>query len=144
MSMGDSKAQEVNIDGRVCIKRTPAKKLSASTKAKILRILQRNDINVGVKQLMTRSETYYVKDAAGNKLLVVGDAYRRGYYNIILDGVVVAEMDWFESDGMTTKEQQDIFDVLKAVQKKENLTRIKDYKTLDEIRAWKVTDCKER
>ena len=53
------------------------------------------------------------------------NAWDYGYYKITVANsqpnaqpVVVAEMDWFENDQYTNPQQQDIFDIFKALQSK--------------------------
>lgn len=117
--MGNSESKKIMVNGREVIDRTPAKKLNPYIKAQLLTTLKRDDIVIETKRA-PGSDTFYIKDITTDKRLFSFDcAWDYGYYSITIGGTTFAEMDWFENDGNTNKEQQDIFDVLKAIQKKQ-------------------------
>ena len=120
MSMGDSAISKFEVKGRMITNRTPSKLLNPYIKAQLLATLKRGDIVIETKRA-PGSDTYYIKDQTDKKLFSFDCAWDYGYYNITLggSGMTVAEMDWFENDGHTNKEQQDIFDVLNAINAKQ-------------------------
>jgi len=143
MSMGNSKTKKIIVDGKSKMDRTPAKPLNLFVKAKLLDTLRRNDISIKIFR-RAGDDTYTVTDAKGDELFSFDNAWDCGYYNISVGNIIVAEMDWFESDNYTNKYQQDMFDVLKAIQDKQNELRlIKESKqalTAEEIRALKALE----
>ena len=119
MAMGQSEAKKITVNGREVTDRTPAKKLNPFVKAKLLAILERKDIFI-TQDVRAGDNTYTVhnKDAKGPVFFVVLNAWDYGYYSISINNTIVAEMDWYENDGNTNKDQKDIFDVLEATHKK--------------------------
>ena len=139
MSMGQSKTERFKDQyGNTLVNRTPVKVLNPFVKANLLLTLKRDDV-FATWFRSPGSDMYYVKDASGKQLFTFDNAWDYGYYIIQAGDKVLAEMDWFEDDGHTNKEQQDIFDVLKAVMDKfEETERIEEGRrnlTQDEAQA---------
>ena len=106
--------------GNTYINRVPKKKLNPFVKAKLLATLKRDDIIIDPK-LRAGSNTWVVKDSKGKLLFSYENGWDYGYYYIeaqnpnTKENVKVAEMDWYENDGHTNAEQQDIFDIFNKV-----------------------------
>ena len=117
MSMGASKTTKIQVNGRTVTNREPSKKLNPLVKASLITTLKRNDIVIEEKA-SAGSTTMYIKDKSGKVLFSYDNAWDYGYYNIVVNGTMVAEMDWFENDDHTNQAQQDIFDIFNEVTKR--------------------------
>lgn len=132
-------------DGSTYITREVKKKLNPFVKAKLLATLKRDDIDV---QIDTRaaSNDWKVIDSKGKKLFWYENAWDYGYYRIFAanpdmakEPICVAEMDWFENDGHTSPDQQDIFDIFDALKAKkaqlEEIEKGRQNLTYEEVMA---------
>lgn len=119
MSMGQSRKEQIKDSrGNVRTNRIPAKPLNPFMKASIIMMLEtRPDIFV-TEKVNPGSILYVVKDGTGKVLFEYDNAWDYGYYVIRSGDKVIAEMDWYENDGNTNQQQQDIFDIADALRKK--------------------------
>lgn len=125
MSMGDAKIQKItDVNGNERTSRIPQKALNPFIKSKLLTLLKRDDITIETVNEPGSTELI-VRDEGGKMLFSYDNAWDYGYYKIAVANsqpnaqpVVVAEMDWFENDQYTNPQQQDIFDIFKALQSK--------------------------
>ncbi|MBR1380584.1 MAG: hypothetical protein IJ560_03265 [Alphaproteobacteria bacterium] len=121
MGMGDAKQETVvDINGKH-ISRIPQKPLNRYIKATLLTLLKRDDIKIKVNS-EPGSSTVTVTDSNDKFLFAYDNAWDYGYYRIFManpkegaEPILVAEMDWYERDGYTNYQQQDIFDVSDAL-----------------------------
>jgi hypothetical protein len=145
MSMGQAKATSL---GNGKTNRIPQKPLNKFVKAQLLATLKRDDIKITFKAEPGVTTTT-VSDSMGNPLFVYENAWDYGYYNIQVpdsktkgDTIMIAEMDWYESDDNTNTQQQDIFDISKALEtRRHELETIEEDRknlTPEEIQALKV------
>lgn len=128
MSMGQSKSERFKDQhGIVRVNRTPVKPLNLFVKASLLLTLNRDDIFVRENR-RPGSDEYTAVDANGEEKFRFDNAWDYGYYVIYSGtGAILAEMDWYENDGNTNKQQQDIFDVLnKMIAKAGETQRIEE------------------
>lgn len=146
MSMGQSRIEQIKDSrGNVRTNRIPAKPLNPFMKASIIMMLEtRPDIFV-TEKFHPGATTYVVKDGSGKELFEYENAWDYGYYVIRAGDKVIAEMDWYENDGNTNQQQQDIFDIANALRKKMDDTRRVEngIKTLtaaeqDVLNAWGI------
>jgi len=134
MTMGRAKIEQVlDSKGMMRQSRIPQKPLNLYIKGALLAILERNDIKIKSTN-HAGSSVFTVTDSKGKYLFSYDNAWDYGYYRIFManskaegEPILVAEMDWYENDGYTNKQQQDIFDVFEAI-------KVKAAK-LDEIEA---------
>lgn len=147
MSMGDSKATKLEVKGRMVTNRTPSKVLNPYIKAQLLATLKRSDIVIHEKRV-PGSDTFYIEDTNEKRLFSFDCAWDYGYYSIILGDVMVAETDWYESDDYTNKEQQDIFDILNAIQAKQKeqreIAQGWQHLTIQERKALQILETKQK
>lgn len=122
MSMGQAKVTRLE-DGRV--NRIPQKPLNGFVKAKILAYLKRDDINIKSVARSMGANAWEVTDAAGKYVMSYENAWDYGYYYIEMANpkvegqrIVVAEMDWYESDNNTNPQQYEIFDMGNEMEKR--------------------------
>lgn len=150
MSMGNAKKETVFYNGKERTSRIPQKPLNPIVKATLLTTLKRNDIKI-TRKATPGDDIYTVTDAAGKMLFSYGNAWDYGYYRIYVanqnqgaEPIMVAEMDWYEGDGYTNPQQQDIFDIAHAMQEKSReLDRINEAQnslTPEEIMALKTLE----
>ena len=125
MSMGNAKkGTVVDADGNKRTSRIPQKPLNQFIKAALLTLLKRDDISIK-DDIRAGSNTITVLDSNGKYLFSCDNAWDYGYYRIFManpkegaEPLLVAEMDWYENDGNTNQQQQDIFDIADALRKK--------------------------
>ena len=151
MSMGQSKKTEsFDTYGVKHINRAPQKPLSAPVKNALLKTIKdRKDIVLRLER-QPGTDVITVETTDGTALFRYENGYDYGYYVIsmlnrpanskaVLEPVTdIAEMDWFENDHNTNQQQQDIFDIWKALndrlQEQENLKKL----SAEDISALKV------
>lgn len=104
--------------------RIPKKALNPFVKGQLLAILGRNDIKISDKPY-PGSNTITVTDTKGKFLFSYDNGWDYGLYRILMahpdpkkEPILVAEMEWYENDLNTNSQQQDIFDVFKAMNEK--------------------------
>jgi len=125
MSMGNAKQEIVtDANGKKRTSRIPQKPLNPYIKSALLTLLERKDISIKY-DMRPASTVISVLDSKGKLLFSYDNAWDYGYYCIFMANpkegekpLLVAEMDWYESDFYTNPQQQDIFDVFNALNKK--------------------------
>ena len=137
MSMGTAKSEQIKDSlGNVRYNRIPQKPLNPYVKSALLAALKQEGIDIKC-EASAGTNVYEVYDANGKLLFVYQSAWDYGYYVLSIPDpknpgkrIVVGEMDWYENDLNTNKEQQDIFDVSEALYKKyQELETIKKART---------------
>lgn len=146
MSMGNAKKETVvGADGKKRTSRIPQKPLNQFIKAALLTLLKRDDISIK-DDVRAGSNTITVLDSKGKYLFSYDNAWDYGYYRIFManpkegaEPLLVAEMDWYENDLYTNPQQQDIFDVFKALNKKrdelQSIEKARNALTPEEVKA---------
>ena len=104
--------------------RIPKKPLNPFVKGQLLAILVRNDIKISDK-FYPGSSTITVTDAKGKFLFSYDNGWDYGLYRIHMahpdpkkEPILVAEMEWYENDLNTNSQQQDVFDIHRAIDEK--------------------------
>ncbi|MFQ6739683.1 MAG: hypothetical protein ACLRFJ_03390 [Alphaproteobacteria bacterium] len=146
MNMGNAKKETVvDANGNKRTSRIPQKPLNQFVKAALLTLLKRDDISIK-NDISAGSNTITVLDSNGKYLFSYDNAWDYGYYCIFVANpkegakpLLVAEMDWYESDSYTNPQQQDIFDVFKALNKKrdelQSIEKARQDLTPEEVQA---------
>lgn len=145
MSMGQAKATSL---GNGKTNRIPQKPLNKFVKAQLLATLKRDDIKITFKAEPGVTTTT-VSDSKGNPLFIYENAWDYGYYNIQVPDstakgktIMIAEMDWYESDDNTNTQQQDIFNIADALHARrlelEAIEKDRENLTPEDIQALKV------
>lgn len=149
MSMGKAKKETVvGADGNKRTSRIPQKPLNQFIKAALLTLLKRDDISIK-DDIRAGSNTITVRDSNGKYLFSYDNAWDYGYYRIFManpkegaEPLLVAEMDWYENDLYTNPQQQDVFDVFKALNKKrdelQSIEKARNALTPEEVQALKA------
>lgn len=114
----------MDADGNKRTSRIPQKPLNQFIKAALLTLLKRDDISIK-DDIRAGSNTITVLDLNGKYLFSYDNVWDYSYYRIFManpkegaEPLLVAEMDWYENDLYTNPQQQDVFDVFKALNKK--------------------------
>ena len=145
MSMGQAEANDLG-NGRT--NRIPQKPLNKFVKAQLFATLKRDDIKITFNAEPGVTTTT-VSDSKGNPLFIYENAWDYGYYNIQVPDpknkgqtIMIAEMDWYESDDNTNPQQQDIFNIADALHARrlelEAIEKDRENLTPEEIQALKV------
>lgn len=149
MSMGKAKKETVvDAAGNKRTSRIPQKPLNQFIKAALLTLLKRDDISIK-DDIRAGSNTITVRDSKGKYLFSYDNAWDYGYYRIFManpkegaEPLLVAEMDWYENDLYTNPQQQDVFDVFKALNKKrdelQSIEKARNALTPEEVQALKA------
>lgn len=131
--------------GNTYIDRVPEKKLNPFVKAKLLATLKRDDITIDSDNY-AGSNVWTVSDKKG-KIFWYDNGWDYGTYRIFTPNptkkdskpICIAEMDWYENDGHTNPDQQNIFDIFNTIvrrQKELEAAKANDQtKKLEEARA---------
>ncbi|MFQ6778360.1 MAG: hypothetical protein ACLRFI_03670 [Alphaproteobacteria bacterium] len=130
------------------INRIPKKPLNKFIKSALLTLLKRDDIKI-IDHVSAGSNTITVTDSQGKYLFSYENGWDFGYYYISMANpennekpIKVAEMDWYENDGNTNPQQQDIFDIFNALNNKRTelqaIEQARKNLTKDEIQALKA------
>lgn len=125
MSLGDAKIEKVkDSNGQQRNSRIPQKPLNKYIKAALLTLLKRDDIKIK-DDVQAGSNVATITDLKGKYLFSYDNAWDYGWYRIFMANpkegakpILVAEMDWYENDGYTNPQQQDVFDIFNAINRK--------------------------